>query len=122
MSNAKSRPEELKEIYVSLIDEHLDDLINNRAGEMHEIEKFADLMFIHPTHLSNTIKEVTGISACGIYQDKIMNAAQKLLSEPDRSIKAIAFTLSFEPSQFSKWFKKHNGVSPKQFRASIIKD
>ena len=111
-----TRPQQLTEAFKVLIDQHLADLVSNRATEMLEIEQFADLMHIHPTHLSNTIKEVTGNSACGIYQEKIVTLAQHLLLNPDYSIRDIALLLDFEPSQFTKWFKRFNGITPKTYR------
>lgn len=113
------RPEQLSDQYARLIDQHLDDLVTHKADEMYEIENFADIMCIHPVHLSNTIKEFTGISACGIYQGKIIETAQKLLADQDRSIRSIAITLTFEPSQFTKWFKRFQGMTPGQYRKNL---
>jgi AraC-like DNA-binding protein len=114
-----NRPEQIRHTYAELIDAHLHDLVNGDAGEMFEIEHFAALMFIHPTHLSNTIKAVTGVSACEIYQVKIMEVALKLLADESRSIRQIALLLTYEPSQFTKWFKKLHGTTPKQYRAGL---
>jgi AraC-like DNA-binding protein len=116
-----TRPQELKELFIKLIDEHLDDLVHGRVTEMYEIEQFAELMFIHPTHLSNTIKDLTGTSPCGILQPKIIEIAQKLLSNPALPIRNVAFILSFEPSQFTKWFKRLTGETPKAYRSSLAK-
>ena len=116
MANEITRPEQLKDEYVRLIDQHLIDLVEHNATEMHEIEDFAALLFIHPIHLSNTIKDFTGVSACGIYQTKIMDVAKGLLHNSKFTIRQVALTLTFEPSQFTKWFKKHAGVTPKQYR------
>jgi AraC-like DNA-binding protein len=114
-----SRPRQLKDQYDNLIDKHLADLVNHNAVEMLEIEDFANLMFIHPTHLSNIIKEITGISACGVYQHKIMKTALMLLADRKKSIRDIALLLTFEPSQFTKWFKRHYGMLPKQYRQNL---
>jgi len=51
-----TRPQELTEAFKQLIDNHLADLVNLRAIEMLEIEQFAELLHVHPTHLSNTRK------------------------------------------------------------------
>ncbi len=115
-----SRPEQLKTLYIQLIDKHLDDLVRGRAEDMLEIEDFAGLMYIAPAHLSNTIKDTTGMSACGVYQHKIMETAHRLLADRDKSIRDIALTLSFEPSQFTKWFKRFNGMTPKEYRKGIL--
>ena len=116
------RPEEIKTAYLQLIDKHLDDLLHNRADCMMEIEDFANALHIHPVHLSGTIKELTGISPCGLYQPKILKAAKRLLIEDRRSIRDIALQLTFEPSHFTKWFKKMTGVTPGQLRKSLNQD
>ena len=111
-----TRPEQLTGAFKRLIDEHLADLVNLRATEMLEIEAFADLLHVHPVHLSNTIKSVTGTSPCGIYQEKITLLVRQLLTNPALSIRDIALSLDFEPSQFTKWFWRFNDVSPKEYR------
>ncbi len=116
-----TRPEEIKLQYISLIDKHLDDLVQNKADRMFEIDDFAQLLFIHPTHLSNTIKETAGTSACGIHQVKILERALRLLADGSISIKEIALLLDYEPSQFTKWFKRFTQLTPKQYRAQLVK-
>jgi AraC-like DNA-binding protein len=114
-----SRPQQIKESFIQLIDRHLDDLVHSRVEQMFEIEHFAELMFIHPTHLSNTIKELTGDTPCGIFQSKILDTAKQLLADKSLTVRRIAYILSFEPSQFSKWFKRFTGIGPKQYRLSL---
>jgi len=116
-----SRPEEIQQEFLALIDSHLDDLVHQRATEMLEVEDFAEQLHIHPTHFSNTIKKLTGTSPCGLYQPKILAVAQQLLAQPELQIKTIALRLSFEPSQFTKWFKQLSGTTPKAYRAQILK-
>jgi len=112
----QKRPEQIKEHYLQLIDQHLDELVHGKVTDMLEIEDFADLMFIHPTHLSNTIKEISGSSPCGLYQVKILEVAKVLLNDHKQSIRDIAFLLTYDPSNFTKWFKRFAGLTPKQYR------
>ncbi len=120
-SNAhpENRPEQIKESFVWLINKHLQDLVSGKDEEMLEIEDFARLMFIHPTHFSNTIKETTGGSPCDLYQHKIIEVARELLADSSRSIQDIALVLTFEPSHFGKWFKRFAGVTPKVYRKQL---
>lgn len=112
-----NRPSEITSAYIALIDQHLQDLVENKADRMFEIEDLARLLFIHPTHLSDTIRNTTGTSACGVYQLKIMESALRLLTDRSLSIKAVALLLTYEPSQFTKWFKRITKLTPKQYRA-----
>ncbi|SEJ75563.1 Helix-turn-helix domain-containing protein [Dyadobacter sp. SG02] len=86
---------------------------------MWDIDDFAEQLCIHPIHLSNTIKNHTGISACGILQLEIARVARKLVANLSNPIQDIAFLLDFEPSQFTKWYKRVVGLTPKQFRTQI---
>lgn len=115
----QNRPEQIKQDYINLIDSHLEDLVQGRADEMFEIEDFAERLFIHPTHLSNTIKQLTGGSPCDIYEVKIVAVAKGLLNDRERSIKDVALLLTFNPSQFTKWFKRYAGTTPKAYRKSL---
>jgi len=81
---------------------------------MLEIEDFAEQLHIHPTHLSNTIKEQAGTSPCGLYQPRILYTARQLLSNRQLSIREIAY----EPSHFTKWFKQMTENTPKAYRAN----
>lgn len=58
-SMLQTRPGQIVRAYDALINKHLDDLVNNRADKVLEIGDFADRLFIHHVHLSNTIKEAT---------------------------------------------------------------
>ncbi|WP_295230654.1 AraC family transcriptional regulator [uncultured Chryseobacterium sp.] len=117
-----NRPSEITASFVQLIDEHLADLVSSKEETMFEIEKFAGLLYIHPTHLSNTVKQVTGETPCGIYQMKILDTAKKLLADKNLAIKDIAYILSYDPSQFTKWFKRFAGETPKAYRRSLSGD
>jgi AraC family transcriptional regulator, regulatory protein of adaptative response / methylphosphotriester-DNA alkyltransferase methyltransferase len=87
---------------------------------MLEIEDFAGLLFIQPTHLSDTVKSNTGTSACGVLQLKIMEQALRLLADQSLTIKEIALLLTYDPSQFTKWFKRITALTPKAYRTQLL--
>lgn len=113
-----TRPEEITRDFLCEVDKHLQDIVTGKAIEMYEIETFADLLHLHPTHVSNTIKEYTGKSPCHFYQEKIMEVAKQLLTTTNQSIRDVAFIMTYDPSNFSKVFKRFVGVTPKQYRAA----
>jgi AraC family transcriptional regulator of adaptative response / methylphosphotriester-DNA alkyltransferase methyltransferase len=114
------RPEEIAKDFNSILDNHLDKLIQGEEDTYLEIQDVAKLMHIHPTHLSNTIKEVTGKSPCDICNEKTINIAKKLLRNPEKTIANIADKLTFEPTNFTKYFKKHTGETPSEFRKQNV--
>jgi len=42
--------------------------------------------------------------------------AQDMLANTDDAIADIAIRLDYDPSNFTKFFKKYGGVTPKQYR------
>jgi AraC family transcriptional regulator, regulatory protein of adaptative response / methylphosphotriester-DNA alkyltransferase methyltransferase len=98
------------------VDRHLADIVAGRATEMFEIRDLASVLCIHPTHLSNTIKLATGHAPCYFFEARIMDIAREMLHDPSRSVASIAANLTFDPSNFTKFFKRFQGCTPKQYR------
>ena len=94
----------------------MDDLKSGKADTTFEVQDIAALLHIHPTHLSNTIQEELKRSPCDIYEERLMNIAKELILTTKLSIAEIARQLTFDPSNFSKFFKHFAGITPKQFR------
>ncbi len=117
-----ARQQEITADFLKLLDQHLDDVLAGRVLDMLEIRDFADLMHIHPTHLSNTIKLTTGKSPCHFFEFKIMDVAREQLRENKLSIGAIAMQLTYDPSNFVKFFKRFEGSTPKQYRERMLKE
>ncbi len=113
------RQREITADYMVALDKHLDDILTGRALDMFEIRDFADQMHIDARHLSNTIKLVTGKAPCYFYEHKIMDIARRELQETDASVSEIAVRLTYDPSNFVKFFKRYQGVTPKQYREQI---
>ncbi|RYD54494.1 MAG: AraC family transcriptional regulator [Sphingobacteriales bacterium] len=114
-----ARQHEITADFLKEIDKHLADVIAGRVEDMFEIRDVAALMHIHPTHLSNTIKLTTGKSPCFFFEERIMNIARKELETTDRTIADIATWLTFDPSNFTKFFRRFSGVSPKEYRQQL---
>ncbi len=115
-----NRQQEIIDQYLFQLEKHLADLKSAKAETTFEIKDLARLLFIHPTHLSNTIQEVLGKSPCDIYEEKLVTIAKELLLESNRPISQIANDLTFDPSNFTKFFKRFAGTTPKQFRESHV--
>jgi len=81
---------------------------------------FAAILFIHPVHLSNTIKLTTGHSPCYFFEDKLMKEARKMLREEPFTIAEIAERLTFDTSNFTKFFKRFEGVTPSAYRQQVL--
>lgn len=114
-----ARQHEITAEFLRFIDVHLADIAAGRATEMFEIRDFAAQLHIHPTHLSNTIKLTTGHAPCCFFEARILDLARQLLQDPSRSVADIAASLTYDPSNFTKFFKRFVGCTPKQYREQV---
>lgn len=116
-----TRKDEITARFFELLDKHIAEIMAGKIDRMFKIKDFAALLFIHPTHFSNTIKLTTGHSPCHFAEEKTMHEAKKLLSETAISIAEISYKLTFnEPTSFTKFFKSFEGITPKQYRKKIL--
>ncbi|WP_317898578.1 helix-turn-helix domain-containing protein [Aurantibacillus circumpalustris] len=106
--------------YLQKLDVYIGDLKTGKEDRVLEISEFAEMMHMHPGHLSNTVKEVTGQSSCSFFEAKLVDASKELLLQENLSIKEIAIRLTYDPSNFTKFFKRFTGRTPKQFRAENL--
>ena len=114
-----NRSAEILKDYLAILDQHLQDVLDGKTDKMFELQEIAALLFIHPTHLSNVIKEYTGYHPCYFYEQKILQVAKELLKDPRYSIADVARMLTYDPSNFTKWFKTYGGTSPSAYRKQL---
>lgn len=111
-----SRNDEITRDYLKFLDEHIAAIVSGSETEMLHINEIAQRLFISPVHLSNTIKLATGHHPCYYYDLKIIAAANLLLLETNFSASEIARRLTFDPSNFVKFYRSLTGITPTQFR------
>ena len=110
------RGQEITENYFRFLDGHINDVVSGRTDEFLEINEIADTLFISHKHLTDTLQQETGHHPCHFYDDKIIEKAKDLLLNTEQSVSEIAKLLTYDPSNFSKFFKKFTGQTPGQFR------
>jgi AraC family transcriptional regulator of adaptative response / methylphosphotriester-DNA alkyltransferase methyltransferase len=116
-----ARQHEIFADYLRELDKHLEDIVHERVVDMFEIRDFAQLLHIHPTHLTNTIKLTTGKPPCFFFEEKIMVIARDMIKQ-HKPIKEVAFKLTFDASNFTKFFKRFEGITPKEYRERIFEE
>lgn len=115
-----SRQHEITADFLREVDNHLADILSGRKDQMFEIRDFAALLYIHPIHLSSTIKAATGHPPCYFIENRLMEISKSMLQNSDMSIAEVARTLTYDPSNFTKFFKRFSEKTPKQYRADYI--
>jgi AraC-like DNA-binding protein len=74
-------------------------------------------LYVTPKHLTETVKEMTGKTAGEWIDDAIILEAKVLLRNSGTGIAQVANLLNFpDQSSFGKFFKKHTGYAPTEFR------
>lgn len=114
------RSTEITESYFRFLDKHVADVVSGTVIKFMEINQIASELFISHKHLTDTIQRETGNHPCHFYDLKIIEEAKSMLIETDLPISEIARVLTYDPSNFSKFFKKFAEVTPGQFRKSNI--
>jgi AraC family transcriptional regulator of adaptative response / methylphosphotriester-DNA alkyltransferase methyltransferase len=114
-----SRQKEIVLQYITELDKHMEELKAGQVEIMHEISDFARILYIHPVHLSNTVKQVTGRSSCDLFEERLVNLSKELLATTSVPVAEIARQMTYDPSNFTKFFKKYVGMTPKKYRDSL---
>ena len=92
-------------------------LVQKQFKLQRNVNTYAEELNITPKYLTETVKEITGKTAGEIIDDFVLLEAKLLLDNPALSISEIADELHFsDQSFFGKYFKRHTGLSPKDYR------
>lgn len=120
MTNTKQnnikRGEEITTKYFAFLDQHIDDVVNGQTNDFLEVNQIAKALNLSHSHLSDTLQQETGHHPCHFYDLKILDKAKTLLTNTDLSIAEIAKKLTYDPSNFGKFFKKFAGQTAGEFR------
>jgi AraC-like DNA-binding protein len=94
-------------------------LVEKHFREYHHVKDYANLMFKSPKTLSNLFPKFSNKTPSMVINDRILLEARRLLLYSDLSTNEIATELGYkDPGHFSKFFKKHEGLSPSVFKKS----
>lgn len=107
----KSRKEEICRELIQLV---IENYVQEKRAQF-----YADRLGISLQHLSTTVKQVTGKNVLDIIANVVMVDVKAKLKSSNMTIQEIAYSLNFpSPSFFGKYFKRHMGMSPLEYRNS----
>jgi len=87
-------------------------LIEQHFREKHQVAEYAELLFKSPKTLSNLLATIN---------ERIVLEAKRLLIYSDKTSEEIAYELGYkEAGHFSKFFKKHAGMNPTEFKSKKL--
>ena len=105
----KNRKDEITSEFVRLIAQNF--------KEQHEVAFYADKLRMTAGNLSRTIASASKKSPMQWISGTLLNEAKILLRKPDATIKQVADELNFgDQSSFGKFFRKHTGMTPVEYK------
>ena len=106
-----SQQEELLGKFIVLVFQH--------SGNRREVQFYADSLSITTRYLSSVVKSLTGNTPKDIIDTRCIQEIKMQLRTTRDSMQEIAFRLDFpDQSFFNRYFKKHTGITPLEYRRS----
>ena len=95
-------------------------LVEMHFKEKHKVSEYASILNISPKSLSNLFLKYYYKSPLKVIGERICLEGQRLLRFSNKNTNEISEILGFtEASHFSKFFKKHTGLSPRAYKQKI---
>ena len=102
------------DIFVKLIT-----LISDHYPKERSVSFYADRLCLSPKYLSSMVKGICGYTVQDLVFKAIIRRAIFLMTSTSKTIQEISDELNFpNASAFGTFFKKHTGLSPKNYRIS----
>lgn len=99
------------------------DYIMQHLDEEISIDDVANYCHLSKYHFSRVFKAETGESIYAfIKRYKVEQSAFRLKVEKDKSITDVGYDYGYSPSNYSSLFKKHNNISPTEFRKAKYRE
>lgn len=96
-------------------------LLDKRFRAEHSLQAYASDVGVTVGQLSRLCREVLGKSSLQVVNDRLIQEAQRELLYSSLPIKQLASELGFDDeAYFSRFFRKHTGLTPKAYRARSL--
>lgn len=97
--------------------EHLTGLIQQHFRSHRPASFYAREIGISPTHLNRIVRSMTGKTAHDLIAGKLVDEAKRELVFTLANVQEVSYRLGFaDPAYFSRFFLKHAGETPKDWR------
>ncbi|HEY9048609.1 MAG TPA: AraC family transcriptional regulator [Ohtaekwangia sp.] len=100
----------------------LEELIDQNFIKLKQPNEYAALMNLSSSYLNSLCKQLLGKTLGDLIQERVMLEAKRYFAHSDLTVSQVSDKLNFsEASYFIRFFRKHAGVTPEQFREQIHK-
>ena len=94
-------------------------LIEEHFKAERQLAFYAGKLAMTVDRLNDRVKRATGVTAGHLIRQRVLTEAKRQLVFTSQPIHEIAAELAFaDPSHFARFFRKHTGTAPHQFRAT----
>lgn len=91
--------------------------MNKNNGQNQTLEELCEQINVPYHSLRKIFRRAEGLTLLEYWQLCRIQKAEQLLSTTDKYIYEVAYDLGFtSDGNFTNWFKKHKGVTPKEYR------
>lgn len=94
-------------------------LVDAHFRERWSVERYASEVGLTAGQLSRLCREVLGMSSLDVMNSRVVHEAERELVYSTLTIKQVAAVLGFEDeAYFGRFFRKHTGTTPSEFRST----
>lgn len=120
LDNSRGKKHGDREVELShaeLLRERFRELLVEKCHQHRDVGFYAQELCVSPDYLSRVIREHDGTSAMKWITNAVVTEAKYLMRQPEKTINEIAAEMNFpDQSTFGKFFKRHTGLSPKEYK------
>ncbi len=96
-------------------------LVDRHYRQQKSLQAYASQMGMTPGQLSRLCREALDMSGLDVINARVLHEAQRELVYTHMPIKQLAAELGYsDDAYFSRFFRKHTGLSPSAFRAQAL--
>ncbi len=96
--------------------------IEQQFAQAHTVQPYAKALAVTPGHLTEAVREATGLPAGDLIRKRIVLEAKRLLAHTDETAQAISVRLGFNSaSYFGRFFQREANATPDGFRRAFRK-
>ncbi|MDO6602591.1 helix-turn-helix transcriptional regulator [Arenibacter palladensis] len=95
-------------------------LVEKQYTQTRNVKDYAKILQISTKHLNQIVKEFTLNTAKHFIDDFVTLEIKRAIASTNSSLKEIGYAIGFdEMTNFTKFFKKQTGTTPKRFKAEL---